>query len=79
MSLIYKVPRYWFGQNRPSTKDKNVVIGEERHKRLDNKIWSRKVVLEKAADGKETLKITSKASKLGRQDNGSRRDQRHVQ
>jgi hypothetical protein len=48
-----------------STKGKNVIIGEERHKGLDDKIWSRKVVLMKATDGKETLKITLKASKLG--------------
>jgi hypothetical protein len=42
-----------------------VVIGEERHKGLDDKIWSRKVVLTKATNGKETLKITLKASDLG--------------
>jgi hypothetical protein len=48
-----------------STRGKNVIIGEERHKGLDNKIWSRKVTLTKAADEKETLKITLKASELG--------------
>jgi hypothetical protein len=48
-----------------STKGKNVVINEERCKSLDDKIWSSKVVLEKEVDGKETLKITLKASKLG--------------
>jgi hypothetical protein len=42
-----------------------VIIGEERHKGLDDKVWSRKVALTKAADGKETLKITLKASELG--------------
>jgi hypothetical protein len=52
-----------------STKGNNVIIGEERHKSLDDKIWSRKVTLKKAADGQETLKITMKASKLGGQAN----------
>jgi hypothetical protein len=42
-----------------------VIIGEESHKGLDDKIWSRKVTLTKAADGKETLKITLKACELG--------------
>jgi hypothetical protein len=41
-----------------------VIIGEERHKGLDDKVWSRKVALTKAADGKETLKITLKTSEL---------------
>jgi hypothetical protein len=42
-----------------------VIIDEERHKGLDDKFWSRKVALMKAADGKEKLKITLKASELG--------------
>jgi hypothetical protein len=62
-----------------STKGKNVIIGEERHKGLDDKIWSRKVVLMKATDGKETLKITLKASKLGGQANSSKRDRGPIQ
>jgi hypothetical protein len=48
-----------------STKGKNVIIGEERPKSWDDKIWSREVVLEKAADGKDVLKITVRASGLG--------------
>jgi hypothetical protein len=47
-----------------STKDKNVIIGEERPKSYEDKIWSEEVVLEKDADGKEVLKITIKASGL---------------
>jgi hypothetical protein len=39
-----------------STKGKNMVIGKEIHKSLDDKFWSRKVVLKKADDGKEILK-----------------------
>jgi hypothetical protein len=62
-----------------STKGKNVIIGEERHKGLDDKIWSRKVVLMKATDGKETLKITLKASKLGGQANSLKRDRGPIQ
>jgi hypothetical protein len=42
-----------------------VIIGEERHKSLDDKIWSRKVALKMEADGKETLKIILKAFELG--------------
>jgi hypothetical protein len=41
-----------------------VIIGEERAKSLDDKIWLREVVLEKAADGKETLTTTVKVSVL---------------
>jgi hypothetical protein len=40
-----------------STKVKNVIIGEERPKSSEDKIWSREVVLEKDADGKDVLKI----------------------
>jgi hypothetical protein len=47
-----------------STKGKNVIIGEERPKSCEDKIWSREVVLEKDADGKDVLKITVKASRL---------------
>jgi hypothetical protein len=62
-----------------STRGKNVIIGEERHKGLDDKIWSRKVTLTKTTDGKETLKVTLKASELGGQANNSKRDQRPTQ
>jgi hypothetical protein len=51
-----------------------VIIGEEMQKSLDDKIWSRKVALKMAADGKETLKIILKASELGGQANNSKRD-----
>jgi hypothetical protein len=47
------------------TKVKNVIIYEERPKSCEDKIWSREVVLEKVADGKNVLKITIKISKLG--------------
>jgi hypothetical protein len=47
------------------TKGKNVIIGEERSKSYEDKIWSRKVVLEKDANGKNVLKITVKTSGLG--------------
>jgi hypothetical protein len=47
-----------------STKGQNVIIGEERPKSYEDKIWSREVVLEKDADGKDVLKITIKASRL---------------
>jgi hypothetical protein len=39
-----------------STKGKNVIIGEERPKSCEDKIWSREVVLEKDADGKDVLR-----------------------
>jgi hypothetical protein len=48
--LIYKV-LVWLDQAE-STKGKNLIIGEERPKSYEDKIWSRKVVLEKVADGK---------------------------
>jgi hypothetical protein len=57
-----------------STKGNNVIIGKERHKSLDNKFWSRKVALKKAADGKETLKITLKVSEQWGQANSSKQD-----
>jgi hypothetical protein len=46
-------------------KGKNVIIGEERPKSCEDKIWSREVLLEKAAHCKNVLKITVKASGLG--------------
>ena len=42
-------------------KGKNVVLGEVRPKNADNKVPDREVVLEKAPDGKELIKITVKA------------------
>jgi hypothetical protein len=47
-----------------STKGKNVIIGEERPKNCEDKIWSREVVLEKDVNGEDVLKITVKASRL---------------
>ena len=46
-------------------KGKNVIIGEERLKNVNDKILAKEVVLEKAPDGKESLKITLKASRSG--------------
>ena len=46
-------------------KGKNVIIGEERPKNVNDKILAREVVLEKTPDGKESLKITLKASRPG--------------
>jgi hypothetical protein len=53
-------------------KGKNVIIGEERPKTLEENILAREVVLEKTPDGNESLKITVRASGLGRQANSSR-------
>ena len=54
------------------TKGKNVIIGEPRLKNVNDKILARKVTLEKAPDGKESLKISVKASIPGRQASSSR-------
>src|SRR6185503_21129236 len=43
-------------------KGKNVIIGEPRPKNINDKIQTREVTLEKTLDGKESLKITVKAS-----------------
>ena len=52
-------------------KGKNVIIGEERRKNVNDKILVSEVVLEKTPDGKESLKITLKASRPGGQENSS--------
>jgi hypothetical protein len=44
---------------------KNVIIGEPRPKNVDDKILAREVTLEKTPHGKESLKITVKASRPG--------------
>jgi hypothetical protein len=65
-----------------STKGKNVISGKERPKSCEDKIWSREVVLEKDADGKDVLKITAKASGLrrgGGQAGNLKQDQSSVQ
>jgi hypothetical protein len=61
-----------------STKGKNVIIDKERHKSYEDKIWSREVVLEKDADGKDVLKITLKASRLKGQAGNSKQDRSSV-
>ena len=50
---------------------KNVVIGETRPKNVNDKILDREVVLEKASDGKELIKITVKAKVPGGQESSS--------
>ena len=42
-----------------------MIIGESRQKNVDDTIMAREVTLEKSPDGKESLKITIKASRLG--------------
>jgi len=46
-------------------KGRNVIIGESRPKNVDDTIMAREVTLEKSPDGKESLKITIKASRPG--------------
>ena len=50
---------------------KNVVFGGTRPKNADDKILAREVVLEKAPDGKELIKITVKAQVPGGQESSS--------
>ena len=50
---------------------KNVVIGEIRPKNVNDKILAREVVLEKASDGKELIKIIVKAQVPGGQESSS--------
>ena len=58
------MPRYSFGQNKPKEqKEKNIIIGEPRPKNVNDKIQAREVMMEKTPDGKESLKITVKASR----------------
>jgi hypothetical protein len=57
-----------------STKGKNVIIDEEMPKSCEDKIWSREVVLEKDANGKDVLKIIIKASRLEGQASNSKQD-----
>ena len=52
-------------------KGKNVVFGETRPKNANDKILAREVVLEKAPDGKELIKITVKAKVPGGQESSS--------
>jgi hypothetical protein len=48
-----------------STKGKNVIIGEKRPKSYKDKIQSREVVLEKAANGKNVLRSQRRPLDLG--------------
>jgi len=71
--------RYSFGLNKPKErKEKNVIIGEERPKDVKDKILAREVVLEKTPDGRESLKITVKASRPGGQESFLRDTSRPV-
>jgi hypothetical protein len=62
-----------------TTKGKKVIIGEERPKSCEDKIWSREVMLEKDADGKDVLKITVKASGLAGQVGNLKQDRSSIQ
>jgi len=46
-------------------KGKNIVIGDPRPMNVSDKILAREVVKEKTDDGKDTLKITIRNSRLG--------------
>ena len=48
-------------------KGKNVIIGEPRLNNVNDKVPVRKVVLDRAPDGKESLKITIDAPRPGGQ------------
>jgi len=59
-------------------KEKNMIIGESRPKNVDDTILAREVTLEKSPDGKESLKITIKASRPGGQESSSQDTSRPV-
>ena len=59
-------------------KGKNVIIVESRPKNVDDTILAREVTLEKSPDGKESLKITIKASRPGGQESSSQDTSRPV-
>ena len=52
-------------------RGKNVVIGEKRPNNVEDKILAREVVLEKAPDGKESIKVIVKAQVPGGQESSS--------
>jgi hypothetical protein len=56
-----------------------VIIDEDKPKSYEDKIWSSEVVLEKAANGKDILKIIVKASGLRWQVGNTKQDQSSVQ
>ena len=49
-----------------------MIIGESRPKNVDDTILAREVTLEMSPDGKESLRITVKASRPGGQESSSR-------
>ena len=55
-----------------------MIIGESRPKNVDDTILAREVTLEKSPDGKESLKITVKASRPGGQESFLRDTSRPV-
>ena len=57
-------------------KGKNIIIGEPRPKNINDKIQAREVTMEKTPDGKESLKITVKASRPGGQESCSQKTSR---
>ena len=57
-------------------KGKNVIIGEPRPKNINDKIQAREVTMEKTPDGKESLKITVKTSRLGGKESSSQKTSR---
>ena len=59
-------------------KGKNIIIGEPRPKNVNDKIQAREVTMEKTPDGKESLKITVKASRPGGQESCSQKTSRPV-
>ena len=54
-------------------KGKNIIIGEPRPKNINDKVRVREVTMEKTPDGKESLKITVKASRPGGQESSSQK------
>ena len=75
--LIWIMSRYSFGRNKQKEqKEKNVIIGEPRPKNINDKIQAREVTMEKTPDGKESLKITVKASRPGGQESCSQKTSR---
>ena len=57
-------------------KGKNIIIGEPRPKNINDKIQTREVTMEKTPDGKESMKITVKASRPGGQESSSQKTSR---
>ena len=55
-----------------------MIIGEERRKNVNDKILAIEVVLEKTPDGKESLKITLRASRPGGQASSSQNSSQPV-